>query len=488
MNELKLRLMQILNGAWRQRYVIVVPILIMPFVGLAVSHLAPVKYTSHTSMLIQETAKMNPFLEDLAVSSMIKERLTALSTLLKSRHVLTAVATKHQLIDDNTSPQEAEFIINKLAESLSVTQPGKDFLQITFTASSPNGMKELLESISDQFIDQLLAPERSSIEDSANFLAMHIDKRRQELDDAELKLAKFRNQYASVTPEMQSQALGRLASLKQSLAEKQAELAGVKRSLGSLDEQLSKTNPVVGKIEDQIIEIRSELTLLKAKYTDSHSAVKGKERELQRLESEREALLSVKQNAVSSDQLWDIASSTDLDDIRRMQPLLVTQLQSLQVERGRYESLSEETKSLEVIVADLEQQANQFGDNAREMFRLQRDVANKQQLYDELLQRYEMAQLTGSLGMFEQNKRVKIIDLPYTPTTPNNLPTIVFIIAGLFAGIGLGCGIATFIELFDTSIRTRQEIQAITGSPVITSIPKIANYNEFQIDNGRVSK
>lgn len=476
MNELKRRFIIILNSAWRQRYVIVVPILILPFVGYFIGKIAPTNYVSHTSMLIQETAKMNPFLEDIAVSTMLKERLNALSTLLKSRHVLTAVANEHQLINDSMPPAKRDYIINQLSNSLTITQPGKDFLKISLTAPRPDGMKELLESISEHFIEQLLAPERSSIQDSSEFLAIHIEKRRQELDIAENELADFKNRFASVTPEMQSQSLGRLASLKQSYAEKKAELAGVEKSLGSLDQQLSKTNPVVGKIEDQIIEIRSELTLLKAKYTESHSAVQGKERELRRLENERALLLKMEQPNISSDQLWDIASSNKLKDLGEIQPLLVTQLQSLQLVRGRYESLTEETKSLKEMISSLEQEANRFGDNAKTMHRLVRNAEIKRQLYDELIQRYEMAQLTGSLGVFEQNKRVKIIDLPYTPSRPANLPAIVFVIAGLVAGIGFGAGVALLIELFDSSIRRKDEIEAITQAPVLTHIPRIKPY------------
>lgn len=477
MNELKLRLIVILNGAWRQRYVIFVPMLILPFVGYFVGKMAPTNYVSHTSMLIQETAKMNPFLEDIAVSTMLKERLNALSTLLKSRHVLTAVAKEHNLINDSMSAGEKDYVINKLSSSLTVTQPGKDFLKISLTSPSPTGMKEMLESISEHFIEQLLAPERSSIKDSSEFLAIHIEKRRVELDQAENELADFKNRFASVTPEMQTQSLARLASLKQSYAEKSAELAGVERSLGSLDQQLSKTNPVVGKIEDQIIEIRSELTLLKAKYTESHSAVQGKERELRRLENERTLLLQMEQPNISSDQLWDIASSNQLRDLGEIQPLLVTQLHSLQLVRGRYESLKEETKSLQGMIEALELEANRFGDNAKTMHRLVRNAEIKRQLYDELIQRYEMAQLTGSLGVFEQNKRVKIIDLPYTPSRPANLPIVIFIIAGLVAGIGLGAGVATLIELFDSSVRRQEEIEAITKAPLLTNIPNIKPYH-----------
>ena len=473
MNNQKTRLLQILYGAWRQRYVIVIPMLILPVVGLLVANLTPKKYDSHTSMLIQETAKMNPFLEDIAVSTMLKDRINALKTLLHSRHVLYSVAEELELIDSSMSSIEQEQIINDLSQRLMVTQLGKDFLKISLTSNTPERMEETLKSVSEHFIAQLLAPERSSIEDSSNFLAIHIEKRREALDDAEQALALYRNDNIESTPEIQSQSLNRLAALKQSLSEKEAEMAGVKKSLGSMDQQLSRTNPVIGKIEDQIIDIRSELTLLQAKYTNKHSAVQAKLRELDRLESERKTLLEMKQPNMNSDQLWDIASSNTFNDISELQPLLVTQLHSLQLVRARFESLKEETKSLRTMIFELENKANNFGQNAKEMYRLQRDVQIKRQLYDELVERYEMAQLTGSLGVFEQNKRVKIIDLPYTPSIPSNMPSFIFVIAGLIAGIGFGVGLAILFELFDSSVKGSAQVEQVLGIPVITVIPKM---------------
>ena len=59
------------------------PALLLPLIGLAISFVVPKNYISHTSMLVQETAKMNPFLEDFAVSSMLKERAGATKTLIE---------------------------------------------------------------------------------------------------------------------------------------------------------------------------------------------------------------------------------------------------------------------------------------------------------------------------------------------------------------------------------------------------------------------
>lgn len=473
MSNLKLRLLIILGAIWRQRYVILIPIMILPFVGFGVSKMAPPKYDAHTSMLIQETAKMNPFLEDIAVSTMLKDRINALRTLLHSRHVLYSVATELDLISSDMSAREQQEIISDLSNRLSVTQLGKDFLKISLTSNTSEGMKDTLQSVSEHFIEQLLAPERSSIQDSSDFLSIHIEKRQVELQAAEEALANYKNNNAQSTPEIQSQSLNRLASLKQNLAEKQAELAGVEKSLGTIDQQLSKTNPVIGKLEDQIIDIRSDLTLLQAKYTNQHSAVQAKVLELERLENERTAILKMKQPTLNSDQLWDIASSNTLTKLSDTQPLLVTQLHSLQLVRARYESLKEETKSLKKMIFELENKANNFGENAKVMYRLQRDVQIKRQLYDELMERYEMAQLTGSLGLFEQNKRVKIIDLPFTPSIRSNLPSVLFVIAGLLAGLGFGAGLAIIFELFDSSIKRKSEIEDILNVPVLTVIPKM---------------
>ncbi len=306
--------------------------------------------------------------------------------------MLYSVAQEQGLIDDTMGPKEQESIIKELANRLTVQQLGKDFIQIQLTSSKSEGMEDILGSVSDHFVEQLLAPERSSIKDSSHFLTIHIDKRREELDKAEQAFAEYKNAYSHATPEMQAQSLTRLASLKQTLAEKEAELAGVKRSLGSLDQQLSKTNtPVIGKIEEQIIEIRSELTLLRAKYTEAHSMVQGKLRELNRLEQERAVLINSKQPEMNSNQLWDIASTATVSNIGDAQPLLVSQLHQLQIMRGRYESLQEETASLQSMIQELETNANRFGSTATEINRLARDVTVKRQLYEELVERYEMA-------------------------------------------------------------------------------------------------
>ncbi|KXF83508.1 Wzz/FepE/Etk N-terminal domain-containing protein [Enterovibrio coralii] len=473
MNSLTYKLLILLDGAWRRRYVIMLPILILPIMGTVIGVVSPKKYNSHTSMLIQETSKMNPFLEDLAVSSQMKERFSGLQTLLHSRHILGKVAQERGMIEEDSDPKLIDETIEILSNGLSMSTIGKDVIRIDFKSNDPHGMKETLESVSRYVIEELLAPERSSMKDSSFFLAEHIKFRREDLDKAEAALADFRSKHADGLPELQMANYARIEQLKQRLSEKQAEMAGAQKSLGGLDQQLSSTNPVIGKIEDQIVRLRSELALLKARYTDQHSLVQGALRNLRRLEEQRTQLLASAQETVDTTKLWDIASSASLEAGLESQPLLISQLENLQLARSKVETLEEETSSLKAMIETLELKTSNSGEKEQQIRKLERDLEVKRALFHELLERYEMARLTSSLGVFEQDKRIKVIDRPYSPASPSNLPIVVFTIAGLFGGIFLGIGLAILLELTDTTIRRISRLEAITGAPVLTRIPKI---------------
>ncbi len=484
MTSLSHRIYYMLEGAWRRRYLIVIPILVLPILGLVSGMLSVKKYKSHTTMLIQETAKMNPFLEDLAVSAMIKERMAALDTLLHSRFILKGVAQSQGLVTDKSKPEEQDEIIERLSGSLSMNMPGKDLIRIEYKSSSPDGMKEMLEAITKHFVQQLLAPERSSMQDSAYFLKQNLILRQKELEEAESALAKFRSEHAAELPELHTSTVTRLVQLKQRLAERTASLAGARKSLGGIGQQLSKTNPVLGRIEEQVVLIRGELALLLARYTEKHSKVKAALRNLRRLEKERlKVIEETEASAMNPDQLWAIASNAAMGEDQHSQPLLVSQLENLQKARGQVDALSEEVASLRTSIDDLEKQISQLGKQEQQLSKLHRNLKVKRKLYENLLERHEMARLTGSLGIFEQEKRIKLIDRPFTPSGPTNLPTALFIIAGLFGGIFLGVGLAVIAEMTDSSIRRRDQLEALAGAPVITRLPPF-NPKFIQPDSG----
>ena len=127
---------------------------------------------------------------------------------------------------------------------------------------------------------------------------------------------------------------------------------------------------------------------------------------------------------------------------------------------------------------ELKKQTDDYGQHERELNRLDRDLDVKRELYKDLLHRHEMARVTRSLSIFEQEKRIKVIDVPFTPVLPSNPPLYLFIIAGLLGGIFLGCGLAVVLELIDTTLRRCDQLESLTKVNVISRIPPISPTSE----------
>lgn len=473
MESINNRFYNILSGAWRQRYLVLLPAIVLPMIGGFIGSTSAKKYSAHTSMLIQETSKLNPFLEEFAVSAMLKERMAALRTLIHSRYILTEVARDLSLIDDETSDSDKEAVIGMLSSGLKFSSAGKDLIRLDYTSQNADEIKPVLESVSKYFIEQLLAPERSSIKDSEFFLEKHLKERREDLYQAENLLAIYKNKNSQDLPELYASNIAQMTKIKEQLSKKQAELDGAIKSLGTINEQLSKTNPVTIKIEEQLVREKSDLALLRSKYTDEHSRIQGALRRIKQLEIERNNSLNTSSSNINLDELWGSAFNLSQDDSDTKQPLLISQLEALQNSRNKVDGLTQEVKSLRSMVSELELKTQDNGTREQELVELTRDLEVKKELYNQILKRHEMAKVTGSLGVFEKEKRIKIIDRPFKPASPLNLPAIVFIIGGIFGGLALGSGLALILELSNSSVRNRQRLEEISGLPVISRIPPL---------------
>lgn len=473
--DLSHKLYDILAAGWRQRYVVAVPVLMMPILGGFVGTMTPPVYQSHTSLLVQEPEFQNPTLEDLAVPIALPDRKAGLQELLRSRHVLGSVVDDLSLVPDGPDTERLRDIeINKLRASLGVQFIGKDMIRINYSARSPQNMKEVLQKVSDACVDQILAPGLTALDSSVEFLSGQIEAQKAVLDAKERTLAEFKDRHTEELPEFLSQNMTRISDVKQTLAEKDSALAGARETLDSIGEQLARNNPVVGHLEEQIVQIRGELALLSARYTSRHSKVQAAERQLERLEAERERLLASNDHGADIERMLQTPMGRPADDSRSTNTLLVAQLERYQDAKTQVEILEREVARLERTLKEAESRSDDVGALAQRLQDMERDIKVQRTLYEDLLSRREMARVKSSLGRFEQSERIKVIDVPFTPRTATNLPLAIFVIGGVFAGIALGVSLATVLELMDGTIRSRRSLESLTQLPMLTRIPPLS--------------
>jgi uncharacterized protein involved in exopolysaccharide biosynthesis len=181
-------------------------------------------------------------------------------------------------------------------------------------------------------------------------------------------------------------------------------------------------------------------------------------------------------------RLWAIAanSTQTSDQAPKQHPLLVSQLERLQKSDDQIQKLKKEVESLENEMGKLQKRVNGYGQHEQKLNELKREILVRKKIFEDLSERHELASVTGSLSKSEENESVKLIDAPFDPLGPINIPLIIFAIAGVFGGFALGLGLAFVAELLDTSVRRKEAVSDIIDAPVLARIPPfpLANTKE----------
>ena len=74
---------------------------------------------------------------------------------------------------------------------------------------------------------------------------------------------------------------------------------------------MGQANPILGRIEEKIITAESELSFLKTRYTEKHSKVISKKRELQSVRNRQQLLIESSKDLdpTNIEQLWQMANT-----------------------------------------------------------------------------------------------------------------------------------------------------------------------------------
>ncbi|MBX9748912.1 MAG: hypothetical protein K5Q68_04780 [Roseococcus sp.] len=462
----------LLAAGWRRRYVILLPLLLLPILGGLIGSFVPHSYETRMSVLVQEPGRFNPFLEDLSVRSNLRDRMDGLRALLTSRHVLLGVAEDLGMIQPGASESEQSRAVSSLSSSVSVQLIGQEMVELRYRARRPEGIDRVLARIGQRFIERVRGPEDASLRDSVSFLGGQIQDAQNALNQAEQALSSFKSTHAAQLPDMRAANLQRLAQLREQLAEREVRLAGAEAEIASISTRLLQTDPVLGRLEQDIVATRGELALLRSRYTDAHSRVQAVLNRAESLEQERDRLLTRSGIAMDDARLRNIAAvSVARGD--GAQPLLVSQIAILDQARARLGQLRGETENLRAAVADLSRRIADSGEVERELRGLERDVAVQADLTQQLRRRFETARVTADLARQQAPERIKVIDRPFEPTAPTKPMTIIFALAGIAAGLALGMGLAALFELMDGSVRGIRGTEKLLGVPVLARLPRI---------------
>ncbi|MCF6457455.1 GNVR domain-containing protein [Pseudoalteromonas sp. MMG024] len=463
---------------------IALPMIIVPIAVIAISLSSEKQYTNHATILIEESALLNPFLDELEFSFELSARMDALRTLVLSRKNLTEVVKEVGLVDDLTNQLEVEKMQQKLASAISISLVGDELVRIHFKWNKRQQMKPVLEALVEKFIERLLAPTKASLDTSETFLKNQLEELRLQLELAEDKLAKFKRDNRESLPELLNVNQDTLARLEQEKQQKLVDLSGAKARLATLKKQLAKANPVKGRLVDSIMRIEADIALLRTRYTDQHSKVQAKLRELETLQIRKQEIESQAKpfEEADLDSLWQIANSLPLGANAKDSALLVAQLITLEEAENNVAQLKNEIEMLSEQLSVVSTRLSSSSEIDKALRQLQRDYQVKQTLYSEMLERYEMSKVTGQLVRYEGPDKVKTIERAYSPTSPINQSLVVSIILGIVLGLFSAAALTFVAMITDLRVRDEATIETIAGQRVLTKLPIVNDVTVHRID------
>ena len=132
--------------------------------------------------------------------------------------------------------------------------------------------------------------------------------------------------------------------------------------------------------------------------------------------------------------------------------------------------LQEQVADLDAQIADLNETADAD------------DVTAQQQITDLVEQRAELSQtltelratsLTFNTEMLAASARVEMADPALVPTEPFAPRVLFSTLLGVFVGFLLGIGLVALLEFMDNTIKPDQNIQELTGAPVLATISQL---------------
>jgi uncharacterized protein involved in exopolysaccharide biosynthesis len=295
------------------------------------------------------------------------------------------------------------------------------------------------------------------------------DKRK--LDDMDSKLADFKRKFIGQLPgdaennlkilmgynsqlEASTQILNRAQQDKAYAESMLAEqLAAWKLSSGSTD---PKT------VQKQLNDLQTQLIALKARYTDDYPEVVKTKKDIAALQQKMSEI-----NAATANP-----GTTPDTAVTAGEPPEIQQLR-LQVHQSK-EVIAQATRAQQGLQTQIKlyQGRVSLSPEVEEQYKqLTRDYETLQKVYDDDLAKKRQSEKQTSMELEQQGEQMRVLrpaDLPDSPSFPNRW---MFAGGGLAGGLALGFGLALWLELRDTSVRTEEDVIALLEVPVLSQLP-----------------
>jgi polysaccharide chain length determinant protein (PEP-CTERM system associated) len=470
-----------LNIARRRWFLIMGTAVLSVSVAVALCAILPKTYRSTTVILVENQKVPERYVQGV-VSGTVQERVAMIQQQVLSRTTLSAVIKEFNLVHTEEPLSDLDEAIREMRKAIKVDTRGGgqvESFSLSYAHRDPYVAMKVTARLASRFIEENLRIREEFVAGASEFLQQELQTAKETLEAKERAIGEFKREHMGELP-------GQLDANQRTLDRLQMELASNRRLLAGLNDRLGIIEATIGEYSSaatseqltakrrlmqqerevdepiRIKQLEQQLAELLSEYKDTYPDVIAVKKELQKLRGRGSSPPRPPKGAelVQGDQ---IAKPVDphiqklvreRDEAKIEIKTLKTRQEEIVDEMKKYQGRVERTPSRE-----------------QELALLLRDYENMQKNYQSLLDKHLNARVAENLERRQKGEQFRVLDPANLPTKPESPNVVMVLAAGLFLGLGGGCGGAIALDLLRPALRRPEEVENLLGIPVFATIP-----------------
>ena len=508
----------------RRKRIFLLSFFIIFLITTGIALILPPVYRSEVTILIENQDIPKEYIQS-TITTYVTQRIQLISQQVMSTEKLMEIINKHNLFSNLQSSSEK---LSKIREGVqmeaiegSILDERRGPLKVTtafklsFDDDDPQTAQKVADLLAGLYIEEDIRTRQKLATSTPEFFERELENYKREINKNEEKMSRFRAAHIDELP-------GSIATILQTISRREQELDRINAAISTLREkkiyfegQIASVDPLLpvvtseGKVasnpNERLKEMRIRLIQMRSNFSDKHPDVRALTSEIQELEAqvgnpdtsvEKVKRLKYVQNEMArlkgelgenhpdvvklskeakalSRELQRLGSAATVKQLSEQKPdnpvylNLRAQIYAADLEIS---TLLDEKKRIEEDLADERRKAAAAPLVEEEYNKLTLDYKSAASKYQEMLNKFMTAKMAQQMDLSEQGERFIISKAATLPSMPYKPKRLIIILLGFVLGFGVAFGLAALQENMDESVRSAEDVESITGTPVIASV------------------
>ena len=460
------------------------------------SWLIPSTYRSGTLILVEQPSVPEKYVVS-NIGADIQQQLDSITQQILSRTRLLRIIDSLGLYAKDRQHVSDDDLVEKMRKDIEIElvrgDEGKlSAFNIYYDSRDPKMAQATTKELAELFMTENVAQRQKRSADTTNFLEDQLEQARQNLTKQEAKMREFKDRHIGELPTQTTSNLQILSGLQNQVQADEDSLNRAKQQDTYLESLLNQYRTLdrgttssseggaseLDLIDKQLDQLRTQLTDLQAHYTDKHPDVRKTKEQIARVEKTRDRIIADMKNGASSAS----APPPDAPPSGPKSTAILEMESQLKANRVEVATRQQEIKELQAKISQYQGRLNMAPVMEQQFADVTRDYDQSKADYETLLKKKNESEMATDLEKTEQGEHFRMLDPPSLPAKPSKPKRVIFLGAGLAAGLVLGGGLAMGKEILSGKIYSEREIRKRMPFEVIAEIPPIETPREQRLN------